>query len=865
MKSFMKNLQGLFDGPILETESKDPIWMSATSRKADLINHNSVGEINPVLEYLPDAKAFIMDGGYIGFIMACRPTTGVNNEIRTTFQAILSDEYPPDVLLQFSLAALPRIDSFLNVYKVLRKNRMKGDDGKYADNMSDNCTSFYQNAGKETVDPRSGILPRDFEMWFTFQLPIKELMPDAKELSTLADIKRQIEAALDGIGMSPRLLDDEQWLSRMQTVYNHDKDAGWHDHIEVNRNAPLGGQILEPGNNVAFDTHGIKFEGASGDSKAFAAVMNLSQSPKYLTYGDMINLLGDWEYGKRTPAWNYFIQTLNVKLPSQVKEQAGFNKRASWLNKQAKGKILEWVPSLAEQVGEYKEMKEELKNANLCYCNFSMIVFGKDKVSTLEAAEKLKQRYKRSEYKFNIETILAPAMFINTLPLGLDDNYIQHSQRFELWSTDGASFLIPHSASWKGNTHQPILEFVTRFGQVFSLDLFCTDGSYNALICARSGAGKSFVTNKIVNSYLGSGVTPSNELDDDSIDGAQVFIIDVGRSYENLASQYEDAQFMEFGNDMRFSLDPFASITDFYGKEGQAIMVHSLLKAMASESGNLSDYQSAEMLNILTDLWEEHGTKSSVTMFAQKCAEHSRWEIQQLSAQFQQWCEGGIYGDFFGKKYKPVDFSSRLIVCEMEELSGNPHLSQCVLMCIINAAQHAMFLQGPHIRKLFILDEAWAYLKDKPGKVNYLADFLETGWRRFRKTRAAGICITQSLLDAYQTQVGIAIVNNSPWKLLLEQEKEAIDKLEEMKAYDGTEQDFKLMKSVHTKKGYYSEILVRSGEQSEIVRLFVDGKTQMLYSTDADDRVLLRKYKEAGHDIVAATNLAYQEKLRARA
>lgn len=79
-----------------------------------------------------------------------------------------------------------------------------------------------------------------------------------------------------------------------------------------------------------------------------------------------------------------------------------------------------------------------------------------------------------------------------------------------------------------------------------------------------------------------------------------------------------------------------------------------------------------------------------------------------------------------------------------------------------------MFLSGPDRRKLFILDEAWEYLKDRAGsKVNYLAEFLETGWRRFRKTRAAGICITQSLLDAYQSQAGIAIVNNSPWKLML--------------------------------------------------------------------------------------------------
>ena len=198
----------------------------------------------------------------------------------------------------------------------------------------------------------------------------------------------------------------------------------------------------------------------------------------------------------------------------------------------------------------------------------------------------------------------------------------------------------------------------------------------------------------------------------------------------------------------------------------------------------------------------------------------------------------------------------------MDELSSQPHLSQCVLMSLINAAQHAMFLSGNKQRKLFILDEAWEYLKGKPGKINYLAEFLETGWRRFRKTRAAGICITQSLLDAYQSQAGMAIVNNSPWKFMLAQEPEAVDKLKELKAYDGTDQDYDLMKSVHTDKGHYSEILVRYGQSREIVKLFVDKETQLVYSTDPDDRELVDKFKSQGYSIKEALELANKEKGR---
>lgn len=137
---------------------------------------------------------------------------------------------------------------------------------------------------------------------------------------------------------------------------------------------------------------------------------------------------------------------------------------------------------------------------------------------------------------------------------------------------------------------------------------------------------------------------------------------------------------------MDFSLDPFAQIDDFFGKDGQAAMVLALLKSMASESGDLSDYQSSEMLTILTELWNEKSKESSVIEFAQRCENHPDKDIHRVGRQLKPWCEGQVYGDFFGKRHKPVNFNARLIVCEMDELSSNPHLAQVVLMSIINAA-----------------------------------------------------------------------------------------------------------------------------------------------------------------------------------
>ena len=863
LNKIQEAIEKILNPDIEETQQNfaGPLWRSTIEDQQKLLGGNKAAELNCVMEYIKEYQMFLMEGGYIGFVIACQPTNGVNNEIRTAYEGFLSDEFPHNTLIQLSLAALPRIDGFLNGYRQLRGKRIGGEDGELADAMSESVIKYYSKARKESLDKKSGIRPRDFEHWITVKIPVKNFIPSDKELKEFLEIKDRTYSIFEGLGLAPLILNDEEWLSRMQTFFNHSPNALWRDKVKINKLVPLGAQILEQGGIINRDEYGLEFSSLDEKSNGFASVMTLKQTPDYLNYGDIINLLGDWRFGKRTVAWNPYLMTLNVQLPSIHSANEEFDRRNKWLKKQAKGKMLEWVSTLKDQAQDYFAIEDELKNSRLCKISLNLIILGESKKETFTATRKLQAFFKRKEYKFNIETILAPSTFLNALPLGLDDEYIKLSDRFDEWTAKGAVFLLPHSASWKGNTSRPILEFVTRFGQIFGLDIFETDGSFNALICARSGAGKSFFNNKLITSYLGSGVKSRLDVDSDT-DGAQVFVIDKGRSYENLASQYKNAQFIDFNENMKFSLDPFANIDDFYGKEGQAAMVHSLLKAMASESGDLSDYQSTEMLTVLTELWNLKGKDSSITDFSELCEKHQDVEIKRIGRQLKPWCEGGIFGDFFGKKYPPINFKSRLIVCEMDELSSQPHLSQCVLMSLINAAQHAMFLSGNKQRKLFILDEAWEYLKGKPGKINYLAEFLETGWRRFRKTRAAGICITQSLLDAYQSQAGMAIVNNSPWKFMLAQEPEAVDKLKELKAYDGTDQDYDLMKSVHTDKGHYSEILVRYGQSREIVKLFVDKETQLVYSTDPDDRELVDKFKSQGYSIKEALELANKEKGR---
>ncbi len=67
---------------------------------------------------------------------------------------------------------------------------------------------------------------------------------------------------------------------------------------------------------------------------------------------------------------------------------------------------------------------------------------------------------------------------------------------------------------------------------------------------------------------------------------------------------------------------------------------------------------------------------------------HEKQEIKDIGIQLGPWCEGGIYGRRFTTSLPPINFNSRFIVLELEELKPTPHLQWVVLMSIIQ--QHSM-------------------------------------------------------------------------------------------------------------------------------------------------------------------------------
>ena len=114
-------------------------------------------------------------------------------------------------------------------------------------------------------------------------------------------------------------------------------------------------------------------------------------------------------------------------------------------------KNAEWVSTLKDQAQDYFAIEDELKNLRLCKISLNLIILGEMK-ETFTATRKLQAFFKRKEYKFNIETILAPNQLKQHL--SLDDEYIKLSDRFDEWTAKGAVFYYHIARVGKETLHE---------------------------------------------------------------------------------------------------------------------------------------------------------------------------------------------------------------------------------------------------------------------------------------------------------------------------------------------------------------------------------------------------------------------------
>ena len=800
--------------------------MIVTVRKkmADAVipEHLRAATLVPVLAYHEDERLFLLDDHSLGFGFLCRPLCGGDEKVQERMSGLLNQDYPCGTIVQFVLFRSPDIEREIQRMMNLRR----GFDDPLLRSVLRARAGFLRRHTMERLETvtrgevhDSGLI-QDLKLFVTCKIPLSSTHPDRHERRRGVELATRLEAALRAVGLCPVVMTAADYIRILGTMLNWGPRASWRDGSDWERDKPICAQIFDWDNDLEVSGDGLRL----GDRHV--RVLSAKRLPECLHFGEALSYAGERGGGHGVEE-NYMVVS-NVYFPDTEKTRNALERKRQFTVNQAFGPLLEFVPVLADKKKGFDVLYDSMKDGERpVRITYSLVVFAADGERAAAAATAARNVWRGLGFDLMEDRFVALPVFLNCLPLCGDRRAVASLFRYKTMTSAQAAVLAPVFGDWKGTgTFHAAL--ISRNGQLMSLSLHDSETNKNAVIAAESGSGKSFLINELILSYLS--------------EGARVWVIDAGKSYQKLAATLR-GDFICFAEETRIRLNPFELVAR-YEEEEDAIV--NLVRTMASEKGLLDEWQLSALKQTLSRLWREKGGAMRIDDIAARCLEGEDRRLRDIGQQLYAFTSNGSYGKYFSGG-NTVSFGNRFTVLELDELQGRKHLRQVVLLQLIYRIQQEILRGARDRKKLVIVDEAWDLLKG--GEVSA---FMEYAYRRFRKYGGSVVIATQSVNDLYENAVGRAIAENSANMYLLGQTAESVESLRRSGRLALSEGAFRTLAGVRTIQGAYSELFVRSNAGMGVGRLIVSEFQKLLYSSDPDDVSAIDRFVRRGMEVSEA-------------
>lgn len=775
------------------------------------------------LAYDPESGMFLCKGSCGGFVFECDPLCYEDERILERLKGFLNDDYPPGSMLQFCLYRSPDIDLEMLSMKALRRNWQN----ELLQETVSERIRFIKSHTRNRLQSGSydcGIV-HTAKLLIVIKSPLQKDIPSQDEMGRLVVQADRIQAHLKNAGLSPRKMNADDYLRFMRTIINRSSHASWRNNAGKNifqKDRLLCEQIADADIHLKVHRDYLHL-----GRKNYIRVLSARRLPEAVFPGAALSYAGDILTGLSTVRCNYLV-VMNIYYPDGEKTRQKLERKRQFAVQQAMGPILKFVPVLARKKQGFDCISESLQNGfRPVKISYSIGLLSSLKSELNDYTAALKNIWREQRFELMEDDCCQLPSFMNILPLGCDHRSVQDLFLFFTVTTDMAAPLLPVMGEWKGTGTFHAALF-SRSGQLMSVSLHDSQTNKNAVIAAESGAGKSFFANELLFSYLS--------------EGAQIWVIDAGKSYKKMA-QVLKGDFLQFGEDSTIGLNPFLLVKDYEEDEDALV---SLLQNMASQKDSLDEFQKSSLRRIMHSVWNQHRTETTVDLIREECLKSPDRRIADMGAQLYPFSSQGAYGRYFNSP-RTTGFDGQFTVLELDELNGRRHLRQVVLLQLIYQIQQQVFLGDRSRRKIVMIDEAWDLLKDGDA-----ACFLEHAYRKFRKYGGSAIIATQSINDLYSTAAGQAITENSATMFLLGQNPEAVESARRAGRLTLSPGACELLKTVHTVSGAFSEIFIKSEQGVGVGRLIVPEFQKLLYSTTPEDVQEISFFEKQGLSITQA-------------
>jgi len=773
-----------------------------------------------------DTKVFFCSDGtehYLGACFVSEALTGASASTVDKLQSALSMSFPPGTFIQIGMLASPDVGEYIDAYVNNKPNSTP---------ILRALTKQHANLISSGVDTplvqRSGVMLNRQRVIVTVKFPCRNERPEDVDIANTKETADRITEALKAALLNLFQLDAVAYLVIMRIITKlWDAPRSHYDEAKL-----LKDQIYYPGDSINYDDPStIKFN----EGEHYAKALSVKFFPQRTSLAIMNHMIGD-PGGLSNQITDPYYMVLTLHYPDQVVKVDEVKNTSSIINHQVFGPTAHLIPVLGYKKKGVDTLVHEIegKGAIVVEVNFTIILFSRSLERLNKLSSGLQAYYTSLAFELREDRRILEALWNNLLPLNTTREGTKNLFRFHTMGVRHAVQFLPILGEWTGSGMSGAMLLLTRRGQPALIDLYDSTTNFSGIVFAEAGAGKSFLTQKIVADYLAS--------------GAKVWVIDAGRSYLKLCKSV-GGEFIEFRPESDVCLNPFTHIEDL---EEEMDILKATIAKMAAPEDVLDDYQLSRIEQAIHSVYTKFGNSANIRAVAEwfisqsddpECLRLGRQLFPFAGGQFTRWFEGE----------NNLDMSNAFICMELSDLKGRPALQQVVLLQLISRINHDMYKSQMGERgrkKILIVDEAWELLDDP-----MMAKAMIAAYRKARKEDGAVLVVTQSIGDVYASKNCEAIAANSAWQFILQQKSESIDSAIDSKQFKIEAYGQHMLKSVHTMPGKYSEIMVkRSDTDWGIVRLVVDQFHNVMFSTKGPARNEILDQLDQGVDAVDAVN-----------
>ncbi|MDP3324935.1 MAG: type IV secretion system protein TraC [Hydrogenophaga sp.] len=798
----------------------------------------------PYSAYLAAEKIFV-NRDSMGFMLEVMPQSGADDRMAEVLVSLYAN-CPPGTGIQFHLFASPHVRAQLRQYANLRVEdedqaekaqqwgRPARNDNLFRKLARQRVGHLLQGA-QQSLTAGFHYTVRDFRLMLSVAFA-----GDAEDLNKrdeLMALRDSMASTLRSASLPNRVCDAADLINWCALFTNPDRisqtdgpDLRYDDGREIRDQIVDFDTIQDPHPN------GLTLWKENSPDVLEARFYSIKSFPERFALWQMGSLIGDL----MQPALQYsapFLLTMGVHVldPNVTKSVVTANVVRATQN--AKSKMADVMPDVNKKLQDWTAAADAIDTGGSLVSLYHQLAIFSPPGKAVSAHETANAIWRGRGFQLNADAYMHRQALLASLPMTLTEKFhkdLAKMRRVTRKTMANAIHMAPLIAEWRG-TRTPALVFGGRRGQLMTLDIFDNDlGNYNFAIIGAPGSGKSVLMNEMAWSYRAI--------------GAKVWMLDLGRSFEKLCRKAKGT-YIEFRPDVDICLNPFTHITDI--NEDIDMLVPGIAK-MASMQHTLEEVQYKAISAMVLKLFREYGRDLRITALRDAFKTGTLEElgmvndqrIKDLAIMLNPYARGGQYERFF-EGPNNVDFSNDFIVIENEELKRRPDLHAVVNILLLHQITGEMYLTRNR-RKVLFIDELKQQLGDIGADDPVKAAVIEEAARRARKYGGALGTATQSADDFYGSAQMEAAFNCSDWVFLLRQKPESIEMLDRKGRLTMDEPKKRLLNSLRTEAGVFSELYISSPVGEGVARNILDPATHLLFSNKLEDNAPIDELRAQG-------------------